>query len=157
MLLLVQVGDTYVLCMLHLAFFLCLFPPRTARGSCSSRVVPYPAGLKEKQVSSLVSSQWHPCCCSLLPQAARQAPTSPTGCQTPAPITASPLPAVAVCCLIEVSRCLWKAACISVQQSNWKELAAKSVWMGWPNSTANLRGMVWTCLVAVLFVFSLKM
>ena len=26
-----QVGDTYVLCMLHLAFFLCFFPPRKPR------------------------------------------------------------------------------------------------------------------------------
>ena len=73
------------------------------------------------------------------------------------PITASPLSAVAARCLVEVSRCLWKAACISVQQSNWKELAAKCVWMGWPNSTANLRGMGWTCLVAALYAVSFKM
>ena len=34
----------------------------TARASCSPKFVPYPSGLKKKQISSLVSSRWYSCC-----------------------------------------------------------------------------------------------
>lgn len=149
------IGDTCVLCMLPLAIFLCLFPLRHP-GHCSSRVVPYlfPSSFKRK------SSFFITMAFLLLLIAAASCVSSADILQRlpdPLPVTASPLSAVAAHCLLEVSRCPWKAACTSVQPSNWKELVAKCVWMGWPNSTANLRGMGWTCLVPVLFLVGLRM